>query len=363
MINPTGDGPNREASAERDPLLAFLMSRALSARFFRSPDDRYYARVCIDGRYEIYRLDSSSFRDWLIEGCRSNQLNTPSEAMIRRVVHSLEIRSRQIGSDSTVFLRVGGDGNDADSTYFLDLGDASGRAVKVRAEGWSVVDRPTVHFRRPEGLLSLPVPSRDGSIELLRPYVNLTESHFRRAIVWLAAAVLPCGPHPVLIIRGDDGSAKTTLARVIKLLIDPHSRPILTDHQSASDLMLTCLDTWLPTYDDVSLMPGWLSNTLSDMVRSRSFANDSVRSIKDKELSMPLATRPLILSGIEGCIELFKPSPFCIHLQLRPIFFDDRRAEREFWSSFQADYPRILGGILDVLAEGLRLVQSDHRPA
>jgi hypothetical protein len=359
MLKPTGGDRRRKSEARDDHLLAFLTGRALSARFLRSPENRFYARVSLDGRHEIYRIDSAAFRDWLIEGCRSHQLKTPSEAMLRRVVNSIEITATQSRRSAPVFLRVGGDGEDAGSTFFVDLGDASGRAVKIRADGWSVVDRSGVQFRRPEGILSLPVPSRNGSIELLRPYVNLTESHFRRAIVWLSAALLPCGPHPVLVIRGDEGSARTTLARVLKLLIDPHFRPIMTAHESATDLISTWLDTWLPAYDDVSLMAPWLSKSLSELVRGR--VTDTVHSAR--KLTTTLGDRPMILSGVENDTDQFKQGPLCIHLQLKPILFDDRRGEREFWSSFEADYPRILAGILDVLTEGLQLVQSDRRPA
>ncbi len=361
MIKPPGGEKHSKSEASGDHLLASLMGRALSARLFRSPDNRFYARVFLGDRHEIYRLDSAAFRKWLVEGCSNHQLKAPSEAVVRRVVNTLEITARKNRSIPPVFLRVGGDGDGAGSTFFLDLGDTSGRVVKIRADGWSVVNRSGVHFRRPHGLLPLPVPSRDGSIELLRSYVNLTESHFRRAIVWLAAALLPCGPHPVLVIRGDEGSTRSTLARVLKLLIDPHVSPILTEHESPADLMSTCLDTWLPAYDDVSLMPTWLARTLSELVRSRSLASDTDRS--GKELNTLLGDRPLILSGVENGTDLFKQGRLCIHLQLRPILFDDRRGEREFWSSFQADYPRILAGILDVLAEGLQLVQSDSRPA
>jgi hypothetical protein len=361
MTKPAGSDRNSKLDRGANHVLRFLMSCALSTRLFRSPDNRFYAGVATGDRHEICRLDSAVFRDWLIESCLRVALKSPSDAMIRRVVSSIEIIARQKGGGEPVFLRVGGDGEAADSNYFLDLGDASGRAVKISADGWSVVDRPGVHFRRPTGSLPLPVPTHNGSIELLRSYVNLTESHFRRAIVWLAAAFLPCGPHPALIIRGDDGSARSTLARVLKLLIDPDLRPILTEHESAGDLMSTFLDTWLPAYDDVSLMPTWLSMSLSELVRSRSLASDSVRPSKD--WSMPLATRPVILSGVEDGTEQFKPSALCIHLQLRPILFDDRRGEREFWSSFHADYPRILGGILNVLSDGLQLVKQDRHPA
>jgi hypothetical protein len=82
-----------------------------------------------------------------------------------------------------VFIRVGQIGESgADSPYFLDLGDPSGRAVAIRNQGWSVVDRPGVDFRRPEGLLPMPIPAHDGSIDLLRPYGNLSEPDFRLMI-------------------------------------------------------------------------------------------------------------------------------------------------------------------------------------
>jgi hypothetical protein len=109
------------------------------------------------------------------------------------------------------------------------------------------------------------------------------------------------------------------------------------------------------------LMSPWLSKSLSELVRGRSLAIDTAHT--PKKLTSTLGDRPLILSGVENVADQFKQGPLCIHLQLRPILFDDRRGEREFWSSFQADYPRIFAGILDVLSEGLQLLQSDRRPA
>ena len=126
-----------------------------------------------------------------------------------------------MSSKPSVFIRVGHDGSGDKSAYYIDLGDPSGRAVKIGADGWSVVDRPGIHFRRPQGLLPLPMPSRDGSIELLRSYVNLTSSDFGLLIGWLATALRPIGPYPILALYGEQGSAKSTLARIIRMLIDP----------------------------------------------------------------------------------------------------------------------------------------------
>ena len=86
------------------------------------------------------------------------------------------------------------------------------------------------------GMLPLPVPESGGTINLLRPYVNLGELDFRLFVAWLTAAMRPAGPYPPLVLYGEQGSAKTTLAKVARLLdrsslrsasgrADEHSRP------------------------------------------------------------------------------------------------------------------------------------------
>ena len=58
-------------------------------------------------------------------------------------------------------------------------------------------------------MLPLPVPESGGTINLLRPYVNLGELDFRLFVAWLTAAIRPAGPYPPLVLYGEQGSAKT----------------------------------------------------------------------------------------------------------------------------------------------------------
>ena len=51
-----------------------------------------------------------------------------------------------------------------------------------------------------------------------------------------------------------------------------------------------------------------------------------------------------------------------IFLQLRSIAPSSRRRERELWAEFTPDYPRILGGLLDAVAAGMRLWSEIHLP-
>ena len=276
------------------------------------------------------------------------------------MIGTLEARARFRAGIPEVFVRVGqdGGGGEADSTYFLDLGDASGRAVAIRDVGWSVVDRPGVHFRRPEGLLPLPAPARDGSIDLLRKYVNLTEPDFRLMIAWLTAALRPVGPYPVLVLNGEQASGKSTLAKILRLLIDPQTCPSLALPNSTHDLMATAVNGWLMVYENITTIPGWLSDCVCQLAFGGGYASRTL--FTNDERSVIYAQRPVILVGIDDFVKRGDLRDRSVFLNLAPIPRTGRRTERSFWPAFQADYPRILGGLLDAIAGGLRELPSVH---
>jgi hypothetical protein len=66
-------------------------------------------------------------------------------------------------------------------------------------------------------MLPLPVPQRGGSIEALAAFLNLPEpDEFVLVVAWLLAALQRGGPYPVLVIAGEQGSAKTVLTKILR---------------------------------------------------------------------------------------------------------------------------------------------------
>ncbi len=360
MLDAREDDPFIEDADEGEGPVDALLRLASSARLYRSADGRLHARVQIGDRHEIYGLNSPGFRDWLTEAYFVDRREPPSQWAVRRVVSLLESRARFDGGKPSVFIRVGrdhdGDGDGKGSTYYLDLGDPSGRAIEIRASGWTVVDRPHVNFRRPDGQLPLPMPSQQGSIDLLRPYVNLATGDFRLLVAWLTAAPRPVGPYPILAIHGEQGSAKSTLARILRLLIDPQSCPLLGPPKSTRDLMATAVNGWLLAYDNISAIPDWLSDSLCQLVFGGGIASRALFS--NDERSVIHAQRPMILNGIEDFVRRGDLTDRTVFLHLPPILPTTRRAEDDFWSSFHADYPRMLGGVLNAVVGGLRMLPS-----
>jgi hypothetical protein len=268
----------------------------------------------------------------------------------------LEARARFNGAIPEVFVRVGRDGVGQNSRCFLDLGDPFGRAIEIHPQGWFVVDRPDVHFRRPAGQLPLPMPSPDGSIDLLRPYVNLSNDDFRLLITWITASLRPVGPYPILVLSGPQASAKTTLATMIRLLIDPQVCPVLYPPDSTQNLMATAVNGWLLAYDNISTIRRWMSDTLCQLVFGAGFAGRAL--FTNDERTVIFAQRPVFLSGIDDFVQWPDLRDRCVFLHLSPIPPTRRRAQDELRSAFQADYPRMLGGLLDAIAGGLRELPS-----
>ena len=175
-------------------------------------------------------------------------------------------------------------------------------------------------------------------------------------VAWLTAAMRPVGPYPILVLQGEQGSSKSTLARILRLLIDPQVCPLLTEPQSTRDLLVTAFNGWLLAYDNISTIPDWMSDAFCQLGFGGGFSGRELYS--NDERSVIYAQHPVMLNGIEDFVRRGDMRDRCVILQLHPILSTNRRAEHEFWRSFEADYPRILGGVLDLIVAGLRALPT-----
>jgi hypothetical protein len=105
--------------------------------------------------------------------------------------------------------------------------------------------------------------------------------------------------------------------------------------KSTRDLMVTAVNGWLLAYDNISLIPNWLSESLCQLVFGGGFAGRALFS--DDARSDIHAQRPVILNGIEDFVRRGDLTDRTVFLHLPPIVPTKRRDEDEFWTSFHAD--------------------------
>ena len=219
------DGKDANSTGKRrspaDALVELLQG---SLDLFLSDGGQPYARVAINGHYEVHAIESAAFRDWI---GREHFQKTRKVAMPAALDSALEIlagRARfEGGAPRPVHLRVAGD----ESAIYLDLGDPERKVVKVTADGWEVLTDSPVLFRRPSDYGELPVPVPGGSVEELREFMNLKDDDQLKLVVgFLLGALRPRPPYPILEITGSQGSAKSTTTKMLRDLIDPCKAPV-----------------------------------------------------------------------------------------------------------------------------------------
>src|SRR5262245_54018173 len=201
---------------------------------FHTATGTAFADILVDGHRETWPIRSKRFRGWLRRCYYQATGGAASAAEIRSALDLLEARAQFDGPERAVHVRIAKHAG----RIYLDLGDEHWRAVEIGPDGWRVQKFPPVRFRRPAGMLPLPVPERGGLIEALGSLLNLSNrSDFVLVVAWLLAALRPGGPYPLLAISGEQGSAKTVLSKMLKALVDPHAAPVRALPREGRELM------------------------------------------------------------------------------------------------------------------------------
>ena len=144
---------------------------------------------------------------------------------------------------------------------FLDLGRPDGHCVRIDAAGWQVEESAPVYFQRTvlTGPMPDPVP---GDFCDLRTLVNATPEQWLLLAGWLVGASFPDIPHPVLALTGEQGSAKSTLVRLIVTLLDPDQAPLRTVPRDLHDWAVVAAGSTMVALDNLSSVPAWLSDAI-----------------------------------------------------------------------------------------------------
>ena len=116
-----------------------------------------------------------------------------------------------------VWLRVSQDHD----TVVVDMGTETGQCITITPSGWAIETASPVIFRRSELTHPLAEPQRGGTLDAVRKLINLPEDDYRLAIGWVVAAYLTGIPHPILLVQGEQGTAKSNLIRTLLALVDP----------------------------------------------------------------------------------------------------------------------------------------------
>src|SRR5262245_5913110 len=339
-----GEDGGRRSHAD----LLIEMAVGSGAELINTPggnDSEGYATVPVGNHKETWPINSKGFRRWLARRLWAARAKAVGSQALQDAVNVLAGMAIHDGAEIPVAVRVA----EQDGAIYLDLADSDWRAVEVTVAGWRIVYNPPVRFCRRRGMLALPAAVKGGTVDELRELVNVPDDDAWRLLVgWLVAALRPGRPFPVLVINGEQGSAKSTLCRMARALIDPNEAALRRPPRDDRDLMIAASNAWVIDFDNLSGLPADLSDALCSLATGGGFATRELYTDADEKLFSSM--RPVMVNGIEELATRSDLLDRSITLTLPVIGDEDRQEEESLWERFGAVQPRILGALLDAVS-------------
>jgi hypothetical protein len=243
-----------------------------------------------------------------------------------------------------------------DSALWLDLGDSTGRAVRITSAGWAVEDQAPVLFKRTSLTGPLPEPQRGGDLSRLWDWLNVSEDDRPLVAAELVARLFSEIPHVVLAIFGEHGTGKTTATKVLVLLLDPGPVPVRKPPRDAESWVTAASGSWVVGLDNLSDIPPWLSDALC---RASTGDGDVRRKLyTDGDFAVFAFRRCVIFDSIDVGALAPDLADRTVPITLDLIPEEHRTDEETFWGSWAEAHPKLLGAVLDLAAAVLRQLPS-----
>ncbi|MTH96126.1 DUF6371 domain-containing protein [Roseibium sp. RKSG952] len=326
-----------------------ILSAAEEAELWHSPEKQAYASVKINGHFEHRRIDSAAFKRWLAAKAYHQTGTVPSSQTISDALRILEVRAITEGPQHPAMLRSGWDGE----TVWLDLCDDHWRAVRINRHGWDVMEHPPVKFIRSETMAALPDPEKGGMIEEFRSFVNSGDDDFKLIVTWLVASLFGRNKtFPVLALGGEQGSGKSTMARLLRSLTDPSHVAALATPKDERDFFVMAMSGHVMSFDNVSKVEAWFSDAICRLSTGAGFVTRKLHS--DADPFWFQGARPVLLNGIPSLTERADLAERSLTVRLLRIDETSRQSEDEFWTVWEAVRPGVLGALLDAVSSALR---------
>ena len=163
----------------------------------------------------------------------------------------------------------------------------------------------------------------------LRALVNVHDDNdFVLLVAWLLNALCNKGQHPLLVLSGAEGTAKSTLVGILRALIDPNSTELSGLPRTERELATKASQGYLQAFDNVSALSRQMSDALC-------------------RCSTGGRAHPIILNGIDDLVTRPDLADRCLFVTCDAIPDDRRRSEIQLWAEFENAHAEIFGLLLD----------------
>lgn len=335
--------PQRTGKKAKAEEILTLLEDETDILLFHDQYGEAYAALHGDGS-KIYKIRSREFKRWVAMFVWQQLEQAISSETLSSILNVCDGKAMDEGEKYELHVRLAWH---KDSILY-DLGD--GRAVRISKEGWEILNRPPIIFRRFAHQKTQAEPTRGGDIKRIFEFSNCSEKYRLLNLVWIVASFMPEIPHCIRNLWGEQGSCKSTEDRIAKELVDYSAvKEGFALPQKYEELVQILDHHYFCNFDNVSDMKHHQSDTLCRAVTGAAVSKRKLYT--DSEDIIYNFKRVVSINGINIVGERgdFLERSIIIPLEKPQKYI----RERTFWKRFAETKPAILGAIFDVLVQAL----------
>jgi hypothetical protein len=344
-VPPIENLPAAEAKTANIDRLSAIVA---SAPVWQTEDRIGMIDIPINSHKESISLKDPRFRSWLAAEFYEKTGRHCSSDAIGQLTDRITGQALSAPTHK-IFHRVARIGEE----IYIDLGDRDHSIIRICGAGWAIHEGECpAKFRRPNSMKALPVPSKHGDWTGLKKLLNLRDDDWILLLSWLSWGLHPNSPHPVLILNGEHGTAKSSACEIIKQLLDPSKALLLSMPEDAEGLQGHASNRWVLAYDNLSGISKKMSDLLCTVATESGFAKRMLYTDADEIIFE--GVRPIVLNGIEALATRLDLLDRSIILNLQPITDENRMTKGELEALLRDCESNVFTCLLNSLAQGLR---------
>lgn len=345
------------------PVKTFELIRYNTEGLCYDQHGHFFAKIQVDSsdgeeHMEQVSLDTPEFRYWVENLYRRTQGDLVGKDTINTAIEALKGLIYESKKKTQTYIRCWFDKEN--KKLYYDLGDDKWRAIEVSKDGWRVMYDSANIFIRHNHMLPQSEPSKEypkDAIDKLAELFNLKDASTKLLFkVYLVASFIPDFPHPMLVVHGDHGSAKSSFMKVIKSIVDPSSIPLMKFPKDDRNVMLAFMQNYLVYFDNMTNINKEQSD---DLCRAVTGDGQFYRKLFEDEASKTYSfIRNIGMNGINN--PAINPDLLdrVLSIELERIPSDRILTEAQLWRTVSDLKPQVLGYVFDTLAKALQIIDS-----
>lgn len=315
------------------------------SQLFTDEYDVPHAAITVNDHVEVLSIRSRRFKNWIARTIYKEAVMVVDSQTIKDVIGVLSAKAEFEGERKTLNLRVAS----FDNKWYYDLTNNKWEFVELSSDGWKLVSK-LVMFRR-FGQLPQVIPSTTYPPDIFDRFMNLLniKGDENRLLLkcYIISMFIPGVPKVILMLHGEQGSAKTTLEELIKTLVDPSIVKTFAFPKDINEFIQQLAHNYVTFYDNISTIRDWISDLLCRAVTGSGFSK-RVLYTDDDDFIYSLK-RCVGFNGINLGATKADLLDRGLIIQLERVTKDKWRKIENIWKEFEELRPQLLGYIFDIL--------------